>query len=126
MFGISAKICPKQTADGYWNYVLNFELNNLTGAAANVQILPIAEGTFSSIMPNPVPTGWNSMTAIFTDNAISDAGKEICFRVLITNPDNGSKCYADNFRFGGYRVFGGDRFLFEENFGTANADYAAD
>lgn len=87
--------CNKQTADGYWNYVLDFELNNLTGGAANVQILPIAEGTFSSIMPNPVPSGWNSMTAIFTDNAVSDAGNKICFRVLITNTENGEQCYAD-------------------------------
>jgi hypothetical protein len=87
--------CNKQTADGHWNYLVNFELFNSTGAAANVQILPIAEGIFSSITPNPVPTGWNSMTAIFTDNAVSDAGNEICFRILITNLDNGSKCYAD-------------------------------
>jgi len=87
--------CNKQTTNGYWNYVLNFELLNSTGAAANVQILPIAEGTFSSITPNPVPIGWNSITAIFTDNAISDAGSNICFRTLITNPVNGSKCYAD-------------------------------
>jgi hypothetical protein len=87
--------CNKQNTNGYWNYVLNFELLNSTGAAANVQILPIAEGTFSSITPNPVPIGWNSITAIFTDNAISDAGSNICFRTLITNPVNGSKCYAD-------------------------------
>jgi len=87
--------CNKQTADGYWNYVLDFELNNVTGNPANVQILPIAEGTFSSVTPNPVSAGWNSMTAIFTDNAISDAGKEICFRILITNTDNGEQCYAD-------------------------------
>ena len=60
-----------------------------------MQILPIAEGTFSSITPNPVPVNWNSMSAVFTDNAVSDAGNTICFRILITNPANGSKCYAD-------------------------------
>jgi hypothetical protein len=87
--------CNKQLADGTWNYLLNFDLLNSTGAAANMQILPIAEGTFSSITPNPVPVNWNSMSAVFTDNAVSDAGNTICFRILITNPANGSKCYAD-------------------------------
>ena len=87
--------CNKQLADGTWNYLLNFDLFNSTGGPANVQILPIAEGTFSSVTPNPVPVNWNSMTAIFTDNAVSDAGNTICFRILITNPANGSKCYAD-------------------------------
>ena len=87
--------CNKQLADGTWNYLLNFDLFNSTGGPANVQILPIAEGTLSSITPNPVPVNWNSMTAVFTDNAVSDAGNTICFRILITNPANGSKCYAD-------------------------------
>ncbi|MFT5347605.1 MAG: PKD repeat protein [Bacteroidia bacterium] len=87
--------CNKQLADGTWNYLINFDLFNSTGGPANVQILPIAEGTFSSITPNPVTVNWNSMTAVFTDNAVSDAGNTICFRILITNPANGSKCYAD-------------------------------
>ena len=87
--------CNKQLADGTWNYLLNFDLFNSTGGPANVQILPIAEGTLSSITPNPVPVNWNSMTVVFTDNAVSDAGNTICFRILITNPANGSKCYAD-------------------------------
>mgnify|MGYP006093197589 FL=1 len=87
--------CNKQLADGTWNYLLNFDLFNSTGGPANVQILPIAEGTLSSITPNPVPVNWNSITAVFTDNAVSDAENTICFRILITNPANGSKCYAD-------------------------------
>ena len=87
--------CNKQLADGTWNYVLDFDLQNTTGGPANIQILPIAEGTFSSVTPNPVPMGWNSVSAIFTDYGASNAGEEICFRILITNPLNGSKCYAD-------------------------------
>jgi PKD repeat protein len=83
--------CEEEDLPGLWTYSIQMDINNPMGASANVQILPIAEGVFGTITPNPIPPGTTSVTVLFTDTGTPDS--VICFKVVLTNTITHDVCY---------------------------------
>ena len=85
--------CREEQQGGLWSYKIELDVTNPMGTNANVSILPIPEGSFGPISPNPVPPGTTTISTIFTDNGAIDS--VICFRVVLTNVVTGEVCYKD-------------------------------
>jgi len=90
MYGYCAT-CKKQTAAGQWTYGIDVTVFNPFAGPANVTILPIGAGSFGTISPNPIPTGMQMFSTLFTPNP--SAGNIICFKVVLTEVATGRVCY---------------------------------
>ncbi|NOQ26668.1 MAG: PKD domain-containing protein [Bacteroidales bacterium] len=89
VFGLCTH-CLRET-DTEWTYSIELTVQNPFAANAAISVLPIAEGTFGTITPNPVPPGLSTVTIPFTDTNPSDS--IICFKILLEH--NGRICSQD-------------------------------
>ena len=80
----------EKTKDG-WLYNIELTVDNTLGTGATVSILPISEGYFGTISPNPIAAGLQTIKVPFTDVPAIDS--IICFRVMIEL--KGKKCWQD-------------------------------
>jgi PKD repeat protein len=89
VFGICAHC--QDSSQGEWTYNVELTVDNQLGPGATVSILPISEGYFGTIAPNPIPAGMQTLNVPFTDVAPSDS--VICFKVMLTLGDE--SCWQD-------------------------------
>ncbi|NNJ54823.1 MAG: T9SS type A sorting domain-containing protein, partial [Bacteroidia bacterium] len=85
--------CEEEMQGGLWSYNVQLDVTNPMGTNASVSIVPIPEGSFGPISPNPIPPGTTTINTIFTDLGVADS--IICFRVILTNVVTGDVCYKD-------------------------------
>ena len=72
-------------------YNIELTVDNTLGTGATVSILPISEGYFGTISPNPIAAGLQTINVPFTDVPAIDS--IICFRVM--RELTGKKCWQD-------------------------------
>jgi PKD repeat protein len=97
--------CPDQCALGIYGecahcskemdgaYDINLTVLNPFAGSASVSILPSSGGTFTSINPNPVPSGMQVVNAVYSGPVPSSG--IICFKVLLTDLKTGRTCVKE-------------------------------
>ncbi|MEZ4805250.1 MAG: T9SS type A sorting domain-containing protein [Bacteroidia bacterium] len=89
VYGLCAH-CHEQI-QGSWSYDIELTIDNPFAGNANVSILPIPEGSFGPITPNPVGPGLQDITTEFIDFLPSNS--IICFKLVLTEVATGKTCW---------------------------------